>query len=107
MFNSGYGYDNSSGVFIAPIDGMYSLGTVLCAAANRFVCFGIVVNGVKITNGCIKGHDPNKPQCTATTATAVLLSGGKAWVESTDSDGLYFKETFRRNTFIGGLKYTY
>ena len=84
--NAGNAMNAETGVFEAPIDGLYFFSTTLCLnSANINSAFFIMqmdVGAAKATN-LAKGQVGNKylAHCSGTSAVAYLGKGAQAWVE--------------------------
>uniref|UniRef100_K1PZ52 Heavy metal-binding protein HIP n=1 Tax=Magallana gigas TaxID=29159 RepID=K1PZ52_MAGGI len=87
--NEGNAYDNSSGIFTAPLDGIYSFTWTVLTKYGKYFLTEIVLNGKKVvsnhTDG--RGHDGN-PMSTSH-ANIKMKKGDKVWIRTLGTDGLF------------------
>ena len=101
VYNYGSGYDHSTGVFTAPVNGTYLFTTKLCAKLHNSIYYGIYVDSVPITNSTV--HGSRAYTCNTLDAIVVLNATNKVWVQSIHSTGTFHTDLFRWNTFSGVL----
>ena len=103
VMNIGHGYDNGTGIFTAPVSGLYSFSTQHCLpySGNRSSSiFSFVADNRKIKNIMFKNS--NHVTCGTFDAIAYLNKGGRVWIQCSSFSTLY-EDNVRWNTFSGFL----
>ncbi|KAL4222757.1 hypothetical protein ACF0H5_018798 [Mactra antiquata] len=100
MQNVGNGYNQSTGVFTAPVGGTYLFTFDFCSDARQISYYAIVCEDVDQFLGY--GYDNNYAACTSGDATLVLKSGQRVWIRS-NSYGHFYHDNLRWNVFSGVL----
>ena len=103
FINEGAGYDISTGIFTAPVGGLYQFLVHTCARFNKYTYIGLVLEGKVIAAGV--NYDKDHYTCSAVGAVVRVRSGGKVWVKATwySSNYMLYKGTYWMNTFSGIL----
>jgi hypothetical protein len=99
----GTGYDTSTGLFTAPVGGLYQFDVHTCAAYKKSTYLGLVLEGNVIAADANYGDASHG--CNNFGAIIRVKSGEQVWVKSTSS-GSYrqvFQDTHCMNTFSGVL----
>ncbi|XP_060578804.1 complement C1q tumor necrosis factor-related protein 5-like [Ruditapes philippinarum] len=101
--NEGTGYDTSTGLFTAPVGGLYQFVVHTCAYKGKYSYLGLVMEGNVIAADANYG-DTNYG-CNTFGAIVRVKSGEKVWVKSTSSGSVHqlHQNTHRMNTFSGVL----
>ncbi|XP_060603922.1 complement C1q tumor necrosis factor-related protein 2-like [Ruditapes philippinarum] len=101
--NEGTGYNTSTGLFMAPVGGLYQFVVHTCTENNEYVYLGLVMEGSVIAAHAQYG-DKNH-SCNSFGAIIRVRSGEKVWVKSTSSANrrLAHNSSSRMNTFSGVL----
>ncbi|XP_052819804.1 EMILIN-2-like [Mya arenaria] len=103
LTNVGGGYDNSTGVFTSPADGVFLYTIHLCISTNKYCNYAIMVDGIKHTKGSIKND--NWGDCITAESIAIVKSGSRVRVENYGNAGFYDNEN-SFNHFSGIMIYS-
>ncbi|XP_060553623.1 hemicentin-1-like isoform X1 [Ruditapes philippinarum] len=106
LMNIGDGYDNLTGIFTAPVTGLYSFSTQHCLSYSRnssSSIFSFVVNNKEIKN--IMFENSEHVSCGTFDALTHLKKGDRFWIKCTSESSLY-EDLVRWNTFSGFLIHT-
>ncbi|XP_045198942.2 heavy metal-binding protein HIP-like [Mercenaria mercenaria] len=100
ILNEGNGYDNTNGIFTAPVKGTYFFTVQFCTPSGDAVGFAIMSDNAEIKRGYM--YDGKRNCCHSSDAFAVLSKGGRVWIKCTAPvipvhSGNYW------NTFSGAL----
>ncbi|XP_060582860.1 uncharacterized protein LOC132739214 [Ruditapes philippinarum] len=87
VINEGTGYDTSTGIFTAPVRGLYQFSVHTCVYYGKFAYIGLVLEGKVIAADM--NYDNDQYTCSAFGAIARVKSGEKVWVKSTASSSNY------------------
>ncbi|XP_060589334.1 complement C1q tumor necrosis factor-related protein 3-like isoform X1 [Ruditapes philippinarum] len=102
--NEGAGYDSSTGIFTAPVGGLYQFAVHLCTPISYYTYVGIVHTGNVIVKDYIHGVG-NNALCSSVGGVVRVESGEQVWVQSlsTSSNRKLMDDGNRMNTFLGIL----
>jgi hypothetical protein len=102
--NEGSGYDTSTGIFTAPVAGLYQFAVHLCTPISHYTYVGIVHAGNVIVKDYTHGVG-NNALCSSVGGAVRVESGEQIWVQalSYGSDRGLKDDTHRMNTFFGIL----
>ncbi|XP_060597395.1 caprin-2-like [Ruditapes philippinarum] len=99
--NEGTGYDTSTGLFTAPVGGLYQFDVHTCPDKGKHVCLGLVLEGKVIAAHANDAVDTYG--CNTFGTVIIVKSGEKVWVKSTLSCSIcqLFQNSRSMNTFSG------
>ncbi|KAL4235113.1 hypothetical protein ACF0H5_006751 [Mactra antiquata] len=104
MYDMSQSYDNTTGIFTSPVDGMYAFTAQICLnTGNKHIHYTIVANGQYVANSLL--HDNIYHFCNTAQAFVVLLKGQTAFVmtRSSTSSPLRKNSDYEWCTFSGIL----
>jgi hypothetical protein len=103
LINEGTGYDTSTGLFTAPVGGLYQFSVHTCVYKGQYAYIGLVLEGKVIAADM--NYEHAQYTCSAFAAIARVKSGEKVWVKSTASgpNRELFENPERMITFSGML----
>ncbi|XP_060586448.1 uncharacterized protein LOC132742139, partial [Ruditapes philippinarum] len=105
LINEGNAYNTATGIFTAPVGGIYSFSTQICAVTNHEISLEIIVDGVPHAKLFV--YDKDSYPCDSTDTVAVLHKQSKVWVKftfgSTANVTSIFEHSYRMNSFSGYL----
>lgn len=102
VYNFGEGYDNTTGVFTTPVDGMYLFTTSMCAEDSNANAYAIVTKNVDVARSVMHGGK-GRP-CNSLSAVLSLNISDTVFVRSTWSGTHAHEDTSNRwSTFYGLL----
>ncbi|XP_060607444.1 uncharacterized protein LOC132759652 [Ruditapes philippinarum] len=103
VINEGAGYDSSTGIFTAPVGGLYQFSVHTCVSLEKYAYIGLMLEGKVIAADM--NHDKDHYTCSAFGAIVRVKSGEKVWVKSTwsSSNRRLEQGSYRMNTFSGIL----
>lgn len=104
MLNEGDGYNNSTGIFTAPVGGVYFFTVQFSVLSGKALYYDIMAENEIITRGFVYDRDSNK--CYTIDALAVLKEGHRVWVKRHNSASLQESESSYWNSFSGVLLHT-
>ncbi|XP_060601250.1 complement C1q and tumor necrosis factor-related protein 9A-like [Ruditapes philippinarum] len=101
--NEGTGYDTSTGLFTAPVGGLYQFVVHTCVYPKNYIYIGLVMEGNVIANTVNYGDSSHC--CNTFGVIMRVRSGEKVWVKATVSGSNYqlYQDSYRMNTFSGVL----
>ncbi|XP_060573146.1 complement C1q-like protein 2 isoform X3 [Ruditapes philippinarum] len=102
--NEGSGYDKSTGIFTAPIEGTYFFTVHVCTANSKYSPIGLVLDSTFVARSI--NFDKDTYTCGSVSAIVKIKSGGQVWVASTNYDTgfvLSGENIYITNTFSGML----
>ncbi|XP_061187002.1 complement C1q-like protein 4 [Saccostrea echinata] len=100
--NIGGGYNSNTGIFTAPVAGMYQFFVNICSYASKTTSYYIVLNGIsKVT--ALSQSSNHAPYQTGTNMLLVRLEqGDKVWIKRRSGSG-YYSSSPPFTTFSGFL----
>ncbi|XP_060561131.1 complement C1q tumor necrosis factor-related protein 5-like [Ruditapes philippinarum] len=103
VINEGTGYDTSTGIFTAPIGGLYQFSVHTCSNPANFACIDLVLEDKVITAGSY--YDKVYYSGSTVGALVRVKSGEQVWVKATSSasNSRLYQDSYRMNTFSGIL----
>ncbi|XP_045185306.2 uncharacterized protein LOC123543293 [Mercenaria mercenaria] len=105
--NNGTGYDNTSGIFTVPTDGVYLFSLQLCIE-NVYFYFDITTDARLLLSGIFTDEKPQLASCHTASTAATLMKDERVFVKyrkkSSHRTGLWSSNT-ERQTFSGVLIY--
>jgi hypothetical protein len=101
--NEGTGYDTSTGIFTAPVGGLYQFDVHSCPDKGKHTYLGLVLEGNVIAAHAYDAD--NTCGCNTFGTVIIVKSGEKVWVKSTwsSSNCKLIQNALRMNTFSGVL----
>lgn len=103
--NDGLGYDKNSGIFTAPVSGVYLFTVQICPEIGAHLQVHIVANGVVIGKLHFKNSSDNRDVCVSANGIHKVLEGEKAWIvcnkASSKGDVVYTNNANNANSFSG------
>jgi hypothetical protein len=98
--NQGEGYDSVTGLFTAPLTGLYFFTAHACNQGNLDVKYAIYQEGTLTTKSI--QYDNGCYSCSSVSTIAMVNKAERVWVQSLDTS-VYYSDSFRWNTFAGSL----
>jgi hypothetical protein len=102
--NTGGGYNNNTGIFVAPIPGLYLFTTQICLNTRTWIYIGIIVQGQVVANGLFGEREWMK--CYTLNALAEVGLADQVSVNcigGCDSSESLWKHDWVKNSFSGVL----
>ncbi|XP_053372691.1 uncharacterized protein LOC128546317 [Mercenaria mercenaria] len=101
--NEGSGYDASTGIFTAPVGGLYQFTTHVCVHNGKHSFIGLVVEGNVIAKD--SNYDLNYYTCSSVGAVVRVKSGEQVWIKCTSGSSSYklYEDSTMTNSFSGIL----
>lgn len=104
IFNIGEAYSTDTGIFTAPVKGVYIFSLFLCRKATKFVNFIIMKDGVELLKGTQREN--SEYDCSSATVAAIVDKDETVYTKikwAPSRDGELYKDSNLRNTFSGIL----
>ncbi|XP_060601248.1 complement C1q and tumor necrosis factor-related protein 9A-like isoform X3 [Ruditapes philippinarum] len=103
LINEGTGYDTSTGIFTAPVGGLYQFIVHTCTYYAKYAHIGLVWEDKVIAAGL--NYDKDYDTCSTVGAIVRVRSGEKIWVKvtSSGSNRQLYQDSNTMNTFSGVL----
>lgn len=101
VYNYGEGYDNTTGIFTAPGDGMYLFTTSMCVQNNHYNEYAIAAKDKDVAKSFMYGVSGNP--CNSLSAVVFLKVSDTVFVRSTYSGTRVREDSNRWSTFTGFL----
>ncbi|XP_053375911.1 complement C1q and tumor necrosis factor-related protein 9A-like isoform X2 [Mercenaria mercenaria] len=101
--NEGSGYDTSTGIFTAPVEGLYQFTVHVCSKTGKYSVIGLSLAG-KVVAAAVN-YDKDSETCSSVGAVVRMNSGEQIWVKCTSGYSTYrlYQDNYRMNTFSGIL----
>ncbi|XP_053372692.1 complement C1q and tumor necrosis factor-related protein 9A-like [Mercenaria mercenaria] len=105
LTNEGSGYDTSTGIFTAPVEGMYQFTVHICTYSGKYSFIGLVLADKVIAS--TSNFASNSYTCNSVGAIARVKSGEQVWVKCTSPafNRELRDDSHRMNTFSGIMMY--
>nr|KAG5710430.1 hypothetical protein BaRGS_022248 [Batillaria attramentaria] len=100
--NLGDGYDNLTGIFTAPVAGVYEFTFKITHTPPGALHVFLVKNGHELAEAEANGDDREYPDRASSTVVVQLKVGNKVWVRRSDGDSTHIQGAFR-SSFAGVL----
>ncbi|XP_053374829.1 heavy metal-binding protein HIP-like [Mercenaria mercenaria] len=99
----GSGYDTSTGIFTAPVGGLYQFTVHVCALTETYSVVGLSLTGKVVA--AATNYDRDHYICSSVGAVVRMNSGEQIWVKCTSGSSTYrlYQDNYRMNTFSGIL----
>lgn len=103
--NDGLGYDKNSGIFTAPVSGVYLFTVQICPEIGAHLQVHIVASGDVIGKLHFKNSSDIYDVCVSANGIHKVLEGEKAWIvcSKANSKGDVIYGAFHANSFSGIL----
>lgn len=103
--NDGLGYDKNSGIFTAPVSGVYLFTVQICPEIGAHLEVHIVASGDVIGKLHFKNSSDIYDVCVSANGIHKVLEGEKAWIvcSKANSKGDVIYGAFHANSFSGIL----
>ena len=101
LLNEGNGYNNNSGIFTAPVSGIYLLTVQTCSTSGSYHADSIMVQGKEI--GRLFTQDKDLSVCNSGNAIAYMEANEQAYIKTKKRSGPLVSDEYRKNSFAGAL----
>ncbi|XP_060564594.1 complement C1q subcomponent subunit C-like [Ruditapes philippinarum] len=101
--NEGSGYDTSTGIFTAPVGGLYQFIVNFCTYVKKHSPLALVQSGNVIARS--SNYDSTDHTCNSFSAVIRVNSSEKIWVKCLSGTSVYklHKDSWKMNSFSGIL----
>jgi len=100
-YNEGAGYNSSTGMFTAPVSGLYAFAKQMCEAASTYSYTAFVHNGQSVLSSM--NQVSNFYSCQSAQVFVQMASGDQMWVMIVGSSSHLYYEISLQTSFSGSL----
>ncbi|XP_052764445.1 uncharacterized protein LOC128206180 [Mya arenaria] len=97
MVNDGNGYDNTTGIFTAPEDGIYLVSLHVCVKNKQNLYYGLVIDGKDSLRGEMYEHYAYS--CNSVQQLLTIKAGNRVWIQVYANDVVLHQSASHWNMF--------